>query len=77
MDGDTRAAEVVLSVIEKRVRLLGLDRVADGSETPGGIVDGAFWEHVREAHDGKMLANPRFTATGTAARHDGRWREEP
>lgn len=56
LDGDTKAAEVVLSVIDKRIKLLGLDRMADGSDAPGEVVDSGFWGHVREEHDGKMSA---------------------
>lgn len=56
VSGSTAAVEVVLGVIEKRIRLLGLDRVAHGSGAPGEVVDGAFWEHIREVHDGKLSA---------------------
>jgi len=56
LDGDTKATEVVLSVIDKRIKLLGLDRVANGSDAPGEVVDSGFWTHVREEHDGKMAA---------------------
>jgi predicted transcriptional regulator len=54
LDGDAKAAEVVLSVIDKRIKLLGLDHVADGSTAPGKVVDSGFWEHVLEEHGGKM-----------------------
>ena len=56
LDGCTRAAEVVLSAIEKRIKLLGLDRVAEGPDAPGEVVDSGFWAHVREEHEGKLSA---------------------
>jgi hypothetical protein len=52
--GSTKAAEVVLSVTEKRIRLLSLDRVGAQVSGPTEVIDPAFWAHVREAHDGRM-----------------------
>ena len=54
--GSTKAAEVVLSVIEKRIRLLALDRAGTQASVPTEVIDPAFWAHVREAHGGKMQA---------------------
>jgi hypothetical protein len=74
--GSTTAAEVVLVVIEKRIRLLGLDRVADGSAGPGEVVDPGFWEHVTEAHQGKTQDYLDDHRSGDFAGHEGPWREE-
>ena len=45
----------MLGAIEKRIRLLGLDRVSAGHEAPGKVVDsGSLREHVLEEREGKM-----------------------
>jgi hypothetical protein len=38
VDGDTKAAEVVLNVIEKRCRLLGLDRPGKAAAGAGSVI---------------------------------------
>ena len=70
LDGDTKAAEVVLSVIDKRIKLLGLDRMADSSHAPGEVVDSGFWAHVTEVHDGKMSAYLDAHAGGDCGGND-------
>ena len=48
----------MLGAIEKRIRLLGLDRVSAGHEAPGKVVDSGFWEHVLEEREGKIEGVP-------------------
>ena len=52
--GDIKAIETVLRIIDRRIRLLGLDQVASKDEGSRPLVDPGFWEMLRETYDGKL-----------------------
>ena len=49
---DIKAIETVLKIIDRRIRLLGLDQVATKDEGSRPLVDPGFWEMVRETPGG-------------------------
>ena len=62
--GSAAAAEVVLGVVEKRIRLLGLDRQEQAPDAPRSVVDAGYCERVREAHERQPGAVPEARAGG-------------
>jgi hypothetical protein len=67
--GDVAAVSAVLRIVERRMRLMGLDRLAvnQGSERGGrgSRQDDAFWEHIRTAHG--LWADCQCTEFGSRA----------
>lgn len=51
--GDIKAIDIVLKVMDRRIRLLGLEQAAtSGESTDRSLVDPAFWEAVRDTPGG-------------------------
>lgn len=44
----------MLKIIDRRIKLLGLDQVASKDQGSRPLVDPAFWDMVRETYGGKL-----------------------
>ena len=56
MAGDVTAVSTILRIIDRRIRVLGLDRPSADQSSPSSPVDPAFWEELKETFGGNFEA---------------------